>query len=129
MTALFVTLLSHLFNLQNPVPHIPEYLIRMKQLFDQHFERSYSLDELECTFSTSKYRLCREFSHYFGESPTQYLNHVRIARSKTLLRDTNLKIHEVGSSVGIKNTSHFIRLFKRFEGITPLMYRETGLQY
>lgn len=127
MTDLCVALLSHLLEAENPVPRVPEYLMEMKQLFDTHYERSYSLDELEHSFSISKYRLCREFSNYFGESPIQYLNRVRIANSKILLQNTNLKVHEIGAKVGIENTNHFINLFKRQEGLTPLMYRETRL--
>lgn len=129
MTDLCVTLLSRLLEIKNPVLHIPGYLLEIKQLFDTHYERSYSLDELENGFSISKYRLCREFSNYFGESPIQYLNRVRIMNSKILLQNTNLKIHEIGTKVGIENTNHFINLFKRQEGITPLMYRETRLLY
>ena len=129
MTNLCVTFLSYLLELKNPTLHIPGYLLEIRQLFDTHYERSYSLDELENSFSISKYRLCREFSHYFGESPIQYLNRVRIANSKILLQNTNLKIHEIGAKVGIENTNHFINLFKRQEGITPLMYRETRLLY
>jgi len=129
MTDLCVMLLSHLLEIENPILHVPEYLMEMKQLFDTHYEHSYSLDELESNFSISKYRLCREFSNYFGESPIQYLNRVRIANSKILLQNTNLKVHEIGTKVGIENTNHFINLFKRQEGITPLMYRETRLLY
>lgn len=129
MTELCVTLLSHLLEIKNPVLHVPGYLLEIKQLFDTHYERSYSLDDLENGFSVSKYRLCREFSNYFGESPIQYLNRVRIENAKLLLQNTNLKIHEIGSKVGIENTNHFISLFKRQEGITPLMYRETRLLY
>lgn len=127
MTNLCVTFLSYLLELKNPTLHIPGYLLEIRHLFDTHYERSYSLDELENSFSVSKYRLCREFSNYFGVSPIQYLNRVRIANSKTLLQDTNLKVHEIGAKVGIENTNHFINLFKRQEGITPLMYRETRL--
>ena len=129
MTDLCVAFLSHLMETENPIPQVPEYLMEMKQLFDTHYEHSYSLDELEHNFSISKYRLCREFSSYFGESPIQYLNRVRIANSKILLQNTNLKVHEIGAKVGIENTNHFINLFKRHEGLTPLMYRETRLIY
>jgi len=129
MTNLCVALLSHLLEIKNPVLHIPKYLLEIKQLFDTNYEHSFSLDELENRFSISKYRICREFSGYFGESPIQYLNRIRITNSKLLLENTNLKIHEIGTKVGIENTNHFINLFKRQEGITPLMYRETRLLY
>lgn len=103
---------------------VPSYLMEMKNLFDSNFQRNYSLDELEEHFHISKYKLCREFGTAFGMSPLQYLNHKRIEYAKHLLLTTSLKIHEVGSSVGIDNTNHFISLFKKFTGFTPLVFRQ-----
>lgn len=108
--------------------YIPDYLLEMKNLFDTHFEQSYSLDVLESRLGVSKYRLCREFSARFHESPIQYLNRVRINNSKLLLQNTDLKIHEIGAKVGIENTNHFIHLFKRQEGTTPLIYKSVARQ-
>lgn len=125
MTNLLVSFLSCHFDRKSLIQKVPDYLLEMKQLFDTHYERKFTLEDLESELGVSKYRLCREFSFHFGESPIQYLNRRRIFYAKLLLRDTNLKIHEIGAQVGIENTNHFITLFKRFEGITPLLYRET----
>lgn len=127
MTNLLVSFLSCYFERQSLVQKVPDYLLEMKQLFDTHYEQKFTLEDLEYRLGISKYRLCREFSSHFAESPIQYLNRVRIFNAKLLLRSTNMKIHEIGAQVGIENTNHFITLFKRFEGITPLLYRETGL--
>ena len=88
------------------------------------YGENYSLDELENTYSVSKYRICREFSKYYGASPVQYLNHKRIEEAKKLLLTTNDTIHEIGSKVGIHNTNHFINLFKRETGATPLAFKQ-----
>lgn len=102
---------------------IPSYIEKIHELFENHYEQSYSLDELEAMFHISKYRLCREFGAYYGITPLQYLNRRRIHMAKHLLETTSYRIHEVGSMVGIENTNHFISLFKKFEGCTPLEYR------
>lgn len=128
LTNLCTAFLSEYLTKDAKPVYIPNYLLEIKQLFDTQFACSYSLDELESRFGISKYRLCREFSSYFHESPIQYLNRVRINNSKLLLQNTNLKIHEIGTKVGIENTNHFINLFKRQEGTTPLIYRETRLK-
>lgn len=106
---------------------LPSYLAEARILFDHHFEENYSLDELAMRFHVSKYRFCREFGTAFGETPLQYLNQKRIKVAKHLLLTTSLKIHEVGSAVGIDNTNHFISLFKKYTGLTPLVYRQTGI--
>lgn len=103
---------------------IPSYMAEMKELFDLKYQETYTLEELEQHFEKSRYRLCREFSQYFGQSPIQYLNHQRIEAAKYLLLSTDLSIHEVGSSVGIDNTNHFINLFKKETGATPLVFKQ-----
>lgn len=107
---------------------IPSYIEKIHDLFEEHYEENYSLDDLEARFSISKYRICREFGEYYGITPLQYLNRRRIRIACHLLETTSLRIHEVGSAVGIDNTNHFISLFKKYEGCTPLEYkaREPG---
>ena len=107
-----------------PSAQIAPYLAQLKELFDNHFDEDYSLDELEERFQISKYRLCREFGAAFGASPFKYLNQRRIQIAGHLLLTTDLKIHEVGSKVGIDNTNHFISLFRKTYGTTPLEYKQ-----
>lgn len=102
---------------------IPSYIEKIHDLFEDHYADNYSLDGLEASFHVSKYRICREFGEYYGITPLQYLNRRRIHMAKHLLETTSYRIHEVGSMVGIENTNHFISLFKKFEGCTPLEYR------
>lgn len=105
-------------------PQIATYLTDLKNLFDNSFEKAYSLDELAEQFHISKYRLCREFGNAFGIPPLKYLNRKRIEIAQHLLLTTDLKIHEVGSRVGIDNTNHFISLFRQINGATPLEYKQ-----
>ncbi len=103
---------------------IATYLWDLKALLDNAFWETYSLDSLAEQFHISKYRLCREFGNAFGMPPLKYLNHRRIEIAKHLLLTTDLKIHEVGSKVGIDNTNHFISLFRQINGTTPLEYKQ-----
>lgn len=103
---------------------LPSYLKEIKNRFDTQFQDSYTLDDLESQYAISKYRICREFSRYFGSSPVQYLNHRRIEAAKKLLLTTDETVHEIGTMVGIPNTNHFINLFKRETGATPLAFKQ-----
>ncbi len=103
---------------------VPRYIKEVKRLLDNSFEQEFSLDQLEQRFSVSKYRLCREFKVHLGISPLQYLNKVRIDTAMHYLETTDYKIHEIGTMVGMENTNHFIHLFKRYNGVTPLCYRQ-----
>ena len=71
----------------------------------------------------SRYRLCREFKSCYQTSPLQYLHRVRIQAAKSLLVETNLKIHEISYETGYENVNHFIAHFKKITGMTPTEYR------
>lgn len=109
---------------KNAAPRLPSYIKNLRDLFDSHFQNVYTLDGLAEQFGVNKYRICREFKAAYKISPLQYLNRQRIRQSAALLLSTDCKIHEIGSMVGIENTNHFIFLFKKFYGITPLEYKE-----
>lgn len=103
---------------------IPSYIIEMKELFDNDYQEPWRLEQLEQQFDKSRYRLCREFTRHFGMSPIQYLNHRRMEAAKELLLSTSMSVHEIGSMVGIDNTNHFINLFKKATGATPLAFKQ-----
>ena len=107
------------------VPSYPSYIDKIKKLYDEDYSTQYSLSDLEEMFKISKYKICHEFTQYIGISPVQYLLNKRIDASCHLLKNSKLKIHEVGAMVGIENTNHFINLFKKKIGCTPLEYRQT----
>lgn len=106
---------------------IPPYLSNLKKILDTRYEESHTLENLSMEIGINKYRLCREFSKAFNISPLKYLNHVRIEKAKELLIETNDTIVSIGESVGIENTTHFINLFKKETGDTPLKYRQSHL--
>lgn len=124
LTHMVITCLSHSLREEESSPQIPSYIEKIHALFDREFQKPYTLDYLEKQFEISKYRICREFSNAYGLSPMQYLNRRRIEVARHMLLTTSYRIHVVGSMVGIDNTNHFISLFKRYIGQTPLEYRQ-----
>jgi len=108
---------------------LPPYLAYMKKSFDSSYSKNFSLQNFEDTLQISRYRLCREFSKQFGDSPIQYLNKKRVEAAKNLLRSTDMPIHEIASSVGIDNANHFINIFKKYTGNTPYSFRQEFLNY
>lgn len=115
---------EHSTNKHNTDKHIPNYIKEIKKLFDNEYYNDYSLDFLEETFGKNKYRINREFSSAYNVPPFQYLNSVRINEAKKLLLNSELNIRETGYEVGIRNTNHFINLFKKETGTTPLSFRK-----
>ena len=107
-----------------PGETIPDYLRQMREYLDQNFFKDVTLDGLESLFGVNRYRLCREFREHFAQPPLQYLHTTRVAKSKLLLTETTLKVHEISYQVGYENTNQFIHHFKKVTGWTPAVYRE-----
>ena len=102
---------------------VPIYIKQMRSEMDEHYSSDFSLGGFEKEYSKSKYRLCHEFTGYYGISPMQYLINVRIRAARHLLTTSDMSVHEISSAVGIDDTNHFICLFRRINGMTPLVYR------
>lgn len=66
----------------------------------------------------------RLFVRELGENFLSYVNRQKIQLAKQMLRETNLSVQQITGEIGFLNTSHFIDVFKKLEGLTPVMYRQ-----
>ena len=70
----------------------------------------------------SKFR--RLFKEFTGYAPLQYLQELRLQRSKQLLASTNLSLAEIADRVGYDNADYFSAAFKKKNHITPTNFRK-----
>ncbi|MCM1027553.1 MAG: response regulator [Roseburia sp.] len=96
---------------------------QVKQYIDFHYQEELTLNQLADQFFLSANYLSNVFTKHTGQSLNKYINQVRIAKAKELLRNTNRKIGDVGKEVGFGNPSYFIRKFQEMCGTTPERYR------
>ncbi|MBK5719854.1 helix-turn-helix domain-containing protein [Dysgonomonas sp. Marseille-P4677] len=66
----------------------------------------------------------RIFKQYTGFAPAQYIQKIKINKSKELLTNSNLRIKEIALDVGFSNTECFCTIFKKHTDYTPNEYRE-----
>lgn len=83
-----------------------------------------SMNEMADLCHLSPSYFSRLFSREMGEGFTNYVNRQKVEIAKRELRGTSKSISQIATELGYLNISHFINLFKRFEGITPLVYRQ-----
>lgn len=109
-------------------PEAPWYLTEIRDFLDNHYKEEFSLKYFEDTMRMSRYRLCREFSSFYGVPPLRYLTEKRLSEAKKILLTTDFSIHEVSSMIGYENTNHFINIFKKYAGLTPGKFRQKALE-
>lgn len=66
----------------------------------------------------------RVFRQYTGFSPSQYLQELRLQKSKELLTNTSKPIKEIAYDVGFENADYFCTAFRKKTNSTPLQYRD-----
>ena len=83
-----------------------------------------SLADAAAEFNISEEHFCRIFKSYTGYRPFEYVNLVKIQKSKELLKNTNYSVGEIASQSGFDSHSYFTFIFKKYTGMTPTQYRK-----
>ena len=94
----------------------------------EHLTDKLSLDQAAEQVYLSKSYFCRIIKDELGCTFTEYVNRLRIERSKTLLRGTGMPIAEIACAVGFDDQSYFTRIFKKQTDMAPGKYREQRSQ-
>lgn len=75
------------------------------------------------TFNYNQDYLSSAFKKYTGISLLKCINKTRISASKQLLLNSSFSIKEIALQVGFNDDKHFMKLFKKFEDVTPTEYK------
>lgn len=100
----------------------------VKEYLDQHYTEKITLDMLSEKFYINKYYLLEMFKLRYGMGINEYVIHMRITKSKRLLRFTQLRIEEIAYECGMNSLNYFSRVFKKVEGVTPGEYRRSWVK-
>lgn len=119
---LYYERLSGGYHRQSMVSH--SGLIDMLHYIDDHLREPFTMETMSSALSISQRYIYKLFREHLNMTPVQYINRCRINYAKRLLKHSNVTVNEIASMSGFINTTYFITLFRRLEGITPLKYRQ-----
>jgi AraC-like DNA-binding protein len=95
----------------------------IKEFLSSRFNRRMKLEELARIANLSKNHLIREFKATFGVTPIQYQIHVRLEKSKQLMKGSHNSIKEISDFLGFTDIQTFSKTFKKYTGMNPSQYR------
>lgn len=97
----------------------------MLKRIESDYASDLSLGEIAAELSLSEQYLSRIFFEAVGAGFKERLTDVRLTHAKTLLADPKNTITAVSSQVGYNNSKQFIRIFKKYQGVTPGEYKNS----
>lgn len=102
---------------------IPE----LKDSIINYIEENYSNVNLSVSmiaenFNITEAHISRLFKKQTGWGVLEYIHRARIEKAKQLLILQEISIKEISEKVGFYNDVAFIRVFKKYEGVTPGKY-------
>jgi AraC-like DNA-binding protein len=99
----------------------------MNEILDT-IRREYANPELSVSMIAEKLgmsvvNLSKFFKKHSGVGMLDYIHKLRIEKAKIFINSSDMTIREIGEKVGYYNSAAFIRVFKKYEGITPKRHK------
>lgn len=95
---------------------------KMINYIKSNYSNDISLTDISEHFNMSPCYLSTMFKFYTGENFRDYLNYYRVEKAKEYLKNGKTKIGLVAKMVGCNSINTFIRIFKKYEGMSPGKY-------
>ncbi len=103
----------------------PAWVTKTKDLLYDRYKENISLLEIALEINIHPVYLCQQFPLHFHCTFGDYNRKIKIEKAVSLmLCSPHLTLTEIAYTCGFSDQSHFIRLFKKNVGITPLSFRK-----
>lgn len=97
---------------------------KAKEFINSHLREPILLGDIAVAAKISSNYLSTLFKKTTGETITNYIHRCRIEEAKEMLRYTDEEFIYISDYLCFSSHSHFISIFKKFEGMTPKAYRD-----
>lgn len=105
------------------------YVRRAMQLLNDRLEEEIRIADIAEEIGIAPSYLQRLFKQIRGITMIDYLNSIRIERSKFLLTRTEDSIVDIAAAVGYNSRQHYCRVFTQAVGVSPQKYRQMNQSY
>ena len=98
-------------------------IIKAQNWIDQYYDNTFQIDDLSSHVGMSLRNFKRRFKSATGDSPLVYIQKLRIEVAKKILESKTSGIEEIANHVGYDDVGFFRKLFLRYAGVSPSVYR------
>lgn len=92
---------------------------------DAHIGDALKVEELAAMCSMSYSYFAKSFKQFYGRSCKEYIEFVRVCKAEDLLLFTDYDLSYISQETGFSDSSHLIKTFRSWKGVTPRQYRSS----
>lgn len=100
-----------------------EQIKAVLNLISEKYNSQITLEDMAEKAGMSPKYFCRVFKETTLRTPIEYLNAYRIDQACTMLRSCDESLINISLNCGFNDFSYFIKIFKKYKGMTPHKYR------
>lgn len=103
--------------------HSDPVILKLQDWLEEHYCDAVNLQSLAALSGLTTRSLMRRFKLATGDTPTGYLQAIRVEAARRNLENSRLPIEDITQLVGYEDVSSFSRLFRKQTGLAPGAYR------
>lgn len=109
----------------SPISDKNEDTIKLMDDIADSLYRPFNVKKLCEKHHISLSTLKRSVRKYSGYPLNEYVHRLKVAEAKNILLNTERTIKEIATSLGYGDVFYFSRLFKKYVGVSPMIYRKS----
>lgn len=129
LSLLFATILQNGLYTSNETAttdhtHKIDLIKTVLEYIEQHYASSIKLEDLADVANMNPKYFCRFFRSITHQTPIDYVNRYRVEKAAQMLYGTGLPVTDICMECGFSDSSNFIKVFRKYKGMTPKQYRK-----
>lgn len=85
--------------------------------------KTINLRELSIKFNYSERQVSRILKEYTGKTFVNIIHEIKLQKACELLTNSDMSINKIIETIGYSNTTYFYKIFKKYNEINPMDYR------
>ena len=107
--------------------HNRKNLEHVKKYLDKHYTEQLQLSDMATMANLSPVYFHKLFKSFYGDTPYNYLQELRLSAAKNMLLTTDETIENIAFSCGFSSQPYFNDVFKKKTGMSPLKFKKQEL--
>lgn len=106
-------------------PETPPLIIDCVNYINANLTKAITTQSVADHFGKRREYLSAKFKEYTGYPISEFIMRQRVENAKALLRYTDIPLAQISLHLCFSDQSHFQKVFKKYAGMTPKIYRQT----